>query len=96
MNNKICHIGIRPSKETRQNMSRDRKGKLHKEITKQKMAKSHKGKWVGELCSSSKLTSEQVICIRADRRRHNIIAIDYNISTGNVGDIKRRKTWKHI
>ena len=43
-----------------------------------------------------KLTTAQVLAIRADPRMHKDIAPDYGISRPAVTLIKNRKTWAHL
>lgn len=50
----------------------------------------------GEIHHRTKLDIWSVIFIRADRRPLRAIAADYGISRSGAGDIKLRKTWKHI
>jgi hypothetical protein len=51
---------------------------------------------MGSNCSASKLNEEQVIQIRIDSRRTEVIAEEYGVSCSNIGFIKSRKTWRHI
>ena len=44
----------------------------------------------------AKLTTEQVILIRADTRFHRVIAADYGIKGPQVCLIKQRKSWAHV
>lgn len=44
----------------------------------------------------SKLTAEQVLAIRADRRTHQAVADDFGVGRGAVKDIRLRQTWKYI
>lgn len=53
----------------------------------------------GEDCSAAKLTNSQVVAIR--KRLENgcpnlTIAKEYNVSTGLICSIKKRRIWKHI
>ncbi len=50
----------------------------------------------GEKAGRARLTSESVLAIRADRRKHNQIAAAYRVHPTTICDIKRRKSWKHI
>jgi len=50
----------------------------------------------GEQHYCAKLTEQQVRDIRTDDRMLTIIAAEYGINDRTVGDIKRRKTWKHV
>lgn len=47
----------------------------------------------GERSRVAKLTESQVLAIRADERRHKLIAANYGISTPYVSGIKHRKNW---
>jgi hypothetical protein len=50
----------------------------------------------GEACGSSKLTTAQVIAIRADRRKHQEIANDYGLARLTVLRIKKGRAWAHV
>jgi len=50
-------------------------------------------KMVGEKNPSSKISSEIVLLIRADKRAHRVICNDYGISKTQVGRIKRNESW---
>ena len=50
----------------------------------------------GERAGPSRLTTEQVLRIRADPRRQALIAKDYDVSQGTVSGIKSRRTWRHL
>lgn len=50
----------------------------------------------GEDNNSAKLTTEQVLAIRADTRTQTAIAATYGIDQSTVSYIKRRKRWTHI
>lgn len=45
---------------------------------------------------TAKVTSEQVLAIRADARPDRIIAKDYGISRPTVSAIQARKAWSHV
>lgn len=47
----------------------------------------------GQRHSQSKITNEQARQIQKDSRSRTVIAKEYGISYGTVGDIKRGKTW---
>lgn len=47
----------------------------------------------GERHYRAKLTDEQVLSIRADKRKKKDIADDYGVTTHNVTAIKRRLSW---
>ncbi len=50
----------------------------------------------GERCAAAKLTTEQVLAIRADTRLQREIAAEYGIRDSAVSRIKTRKRWAHI
>lgn len=50
----------------------------------------------GERSNWNKLTTAQVLAIRADHRLQRVIAAEYDISQTAVSQIKLRKHWKHI
>lgn len=51
----------------------------------------------GEANGASKLTAEQVIEIRKTTDvSHSTLAQRFGVSRATIGDIKRRKIWKHI
>lgn len=50
----------------------------------------------GERAGPSKLTADQVVQIRKDRRTHAEIAKSYSVSRPAVTDIKSYKNWRHI
>lgn len=50
----------------------------------------------GEAHAMAKLTEAQVLAIRADRRIHRLIAVDYSVGRRTIGDIKLRRCWSHI
>lgn len=50
----------------------------------------------GEDTSGAKLTNDQVIAIRADKRPYSRISKEYGTSIGNISFIKNRKSWSHI
>ena len=59
--------------------------------------KTRKGRQAkGEDFRDAKLTAEQVADIRADTRPPLAIANDYGVSQVTIGNIKRRKTWRHV
>ena len=55
-------------------------------------AKKHRG----TECYQTHLTEEHVLSIRNDTRKLKIIASEYGISMGSVGDIRSGRTWKHL
>ena len=46
--------------------------------------------------SNAKITAEQVIAIRSDKRKQKEIAKQHGISDKTVSAIKSRKIWKHL
>lgn len=50
----------------------------------------------GERNGASILTNEQVLAIRADKRKRREIAADYAVSTRTVDSIRYREKWRHI
>jgi hypothetical protein len=44
----------------------------------------------------SNLTHDDVRAIRADPRKHHIIAADYGLLRNAVWNIKHRRSWKHV
>ena len=50
----------------------------------------------GEKSTTSKLTKEDVLGIRADQRSERAIAADYGIKSAHAGKIRRREKWKHL
>jgi hypothetical protein len=50
----------------------------------------------GEAVSCSKLTPDLVRALRSDDGSQRELAIKYGVSHATVGNICRRKTWKHI
>lgn len=50
----------------------------------------------GEQCAAAKLTSEQVLAIRADTRLQRIIAIDYGVRENTISRIKSKQRWAHL
>ncbi len=50
----------------------------------------------GEGHPKHRLTEQQVLAIRADRRKQRVIAEEYGISEVHVSGIKTRRCWKHI
>lgn len=59
-----------------------------------------KENYVGEACTFSKLTKEQVLSIRKEYAEGNVfqttLGIKYNTTTTNINSIVNRNTWKHI
>lgn len=46
--------------------------------------------------TTSKLTPAQVIAIRADTRRHGVIAAEYGVGKGTISVIKTRRSWADL
>lgn len=77
-------------------------GKNHSDETKNKIRekaikRGNAGR-VGEKSPTPKLTSEQVIEIRTkyEGMKYSDIAKIYNVTSGNIACIIKRKSWKHI
>ena len=51
---------------------------------------------IGSNHVNSKVTEQQVIAIREDRRPQWVIGLDYGITQSAVSLIKRRKLWAHV
>jgi len=45
---------------------------------------------------TTKLVESDVISILQDDRIHRVIAQEYNVSKGTIGDIKRGTTWRYL
>ena len=80
--NKLC---VRPSHL----FLGTQKDNIQDAINKKRTAK-------GETHGKAKLTEEQVKQIRANPRSERKLALEYNVRYCTIGNIKRRKTWKHI
>jgi hypothetical protein len=50
----------------------------------------------GDDCPNSKLTSDQVLAIRADDRSQRAIARAYGVNKGTIACIQKRTTWGHL
>jgi len=50
----------------------------------------------GENANGAKMTKQQIIKIRQDKRVQREIAKDYGLSQQTISEIKTRKIWKHI
>lgn len=59
-----------------------------------KVSKGRQAK--GESHSSAKLTSDDIIAIRADMRPCKIIASQYGIDLSSIYSIRRGRVWKHV
>jgi hypothetical protein len=66
----------------------------NKENVEDKMRKGRQPR--GEQSHAAKLTTEDVIAIRADQRSQRVIGAHYGISHTVVGQIKSRAIWRHI
>lgn len=56
----------------------------------------NKPRMSGDLHGLSKLTADQVLSIRLDRRLQRDIAADHGIQQSTVSKIKRRERWVHL
>jgi hypothetical protein len=54
------------------------------------------GRGRGSGHSHAKLTDNEVIFIRYDKRPRKVIARDFGVSISTVDSIVNRKTWKHL
>ncbi|MFY8105635.1 MAG: hypothetical protein ACOVKO_01875 [Elstera sp.] len=59
-------------------------------------ARPFKGRRHGETHPEAKMTTEQVLAIRADPRSSKEVALAFGMSRSGIKDIRSRKTWKHI
>lgn len=50
----------------------------------------------GEKHYAAKLTAEQVLAIRADKRRDRLVAADYGVSRGTVAGLRRNGSWPSL
>jgi len=50
----------------------------------------------GELHQAAKLTEEDILNIRSDKRPQRVIAKDYGVHQVTISEIKRRKIWAHV
>lgn len=67
-----------------------------KENMADKNAKGRGNYNLGSKCHNAVLTEEQVMAIRADRRKQRLIAADYGIRRNHVSMIKTGKLWAHV
>lgn len=68
----------------------------HRDNMRDKAAKGRVNAARGEDSGMAKLTKEDVLSIRADRRLQRTIAADYGISQPLVSMVKGRKLWSHV
>lgn len=61
-----------------------------------RVRKGRSGSPKGENCHKARLTTEQVIAIRADTRRNYEIALSYGVDQCTISHVKLRRSWKHI
>lgn len=50
----------------------------------------------GERQGHAKLTTDQVVAIRADTRLMRLIAADYGVCLSVICEIRQRKSWSHV
>lgn len=50
----------------------------------------------GSRVGTSKLTEEQIICIRADARPRAAVAAHYGLNETYVSDIRSHRVWRHV
>lgn len=61
------------------------------------MDMSSKGRGtVGTRNFQAKLTEREIALIRSDNRTQDRIEEDYGVSRSNIGQIKQKKTWRHV
>ncbi len=58
--------------------------------------KGRRRTYAGEGSPAAKLSNDQVLAIRVDKRRAREITHEYQISKSTVYAIKRRETWRHL
>lgn len=68
----------------------------HDDNVADKMAKGRHRCPIGAANSSTKLNYEKVTAIRADTRTYAVIAKEFGVCAGTVGEIKRREIWRHL
>lgn len=57
----------------------------------------NKGRWsMGDRRRNAKLTTKQVIAIRADTRNRNEIARELNVKSGTIYSIQSGQRWRHV
>lgn len=61
-----------------------------------KMSKNRQSKMPGIKHPNAKLTEQQVLTIRDDKRSSRKIAIDYDLCRSTISYIKKRKLWSHL
>lgn len=72
-------------------------GKTWKHISGELDPRPDKGRFKkGQITLNSKLTEEQVISIRLEKRNNVQIAKDYGVTRECIREIKNGKTWSHI
>lgn len=61
------------------------------------MVKRGRGRKVlGEARPTAKLTDETVRAIRASSKSNRALAVEYSVSYGVVGKVRRRSAWSHV
>jgi hypothetical protein len=50
----------------------------------------------GETATGAKLTNEDVVAIRASNETHRSLGDRYGVAHSTIGNIKRRKKWRHL
>lgn len=61
-----------------------------------KVKKNRQHKPIGITHGRAKLSDQDIINIRADKRFEKIIAEEYGVSKSLIGQIKRRECWRHL
>lgn len=59
-------------------------------------ARARPGTSRGEKHGMSKITKEIVLAIRASDEQGTVLAARYGLAPATIGDIRKRRTWKHI
>ena len=60
------------------------------------VAKNRQSGALGQNNIFSKLTSDQILAIRADQRPQRLVAADYGIDKTHVWRIRTKKAWAHL
>ena len=61
-----------------------------------RVARGRNGAAFGESNGSAKLTTPQVLAIRADSRTTRVLAAEYGVTPPAISAIKRRAIWSHV
>lgn len=63
---------------------------------KDKIAKGRARIPKGDESTSAKITEAQAAAILIDARPYAVIAAEYGVASATIGDIKNRKSWRHL